>query len=169
MAEIVTLTNKDGTKIVYPQTRDTAVYDSQGNPITDVYAPITSPILSGTPMAPTANTGTNTDQIATTKFVNNAVSAINPEDIGAQTALTGAQGQIVGFNENGKAVAQTFNMDIDTGVTSFNGQKGAITFKSFYVGTSAPSDTNVLWIDTSNGLKYYNGTSWVVVPVAYSD
>ena len=84
-----------------------------------------------------------------------------------QDKLTGVAGQIVGFDENGNAVAQTLN--IDTGVTSFNGQKGAITFKSFYVGTSAPSDTNVLWIDIANGLKYYNGTSWVVVPVGYSD
>lgn len=37
----------------------------------------------------------------------------------------------------------------------------------FVVGTSAPSDTTKLWIDTNNGLKYYNGSAWVVVPVAY--
>ena len=167
MAEIVTLTKPNSTDIIYPQTRDTAVYNTQGNPISDVYAPVDSPNLTGTPTAPTAAAGTKTTQIATTKFVGDAISNIKPTDIGAQTALTGSQGQIVGFNANGKAVAQTLN--IDTGVTSFNGQKGAITFKSFYVGTSAPSDTNVLWIDTANGLKYYNGTSWVVVPVAYSD
>ena len=41
----------------------------------------------------------------------------------------------------------------------------------FYAGTSAPSNTKLLWIDTTEttgGLKYYNGTEWVVVPVAYS-
>lgn len=40
----------------------------------------------------------------------------------------------------------------------------------FHAGTSAPSNTNLLWIDTntsSGGLKYYNGSSWTVVPVAY--
>lgn len=41
----------------------------------------------------------------------------------------------------------------------------------FYAGTSAPSDTKKLWIDTTSttgGLKYHNGSSWVHVPVAYT-
>lgn len=38
----------------------------------------------------------------------------------------------------------------------------------FYVGTTAPSNTSVLWIDTNNGLKYYNGSAWVTCPVGYS-
>ena len=40
-----------------------------------------------------------------------------------------------------------------------------------YVGTTAPGNTRLLWIDTTastGGLKYYNGTTWVVVPVSYS-
>lgn len=41
----------------------------------------------------------------------------------------------------------------------------------YHVDSSAPSNTNLLWIDTNSttgGLKYYNGNSWVHVPVAYS-
>lgn len=38
----------------------------------------------------------------------------------------------------------------------------------FVVSTTAPENTNVLWIDTVNGLKYYNGSAWVAVPMAYS-
>lgn len=41
----------------------------------------------------------------------------------------------------------------------------------YYVGDTAPSDTSLLWIDTTadtGGLKYYNGTDWVHVPVAWS-
>lgn len=41
----------------------------------------------------------------------------------------------------------------------------------FYVGTSAPGDTKLLWIDTTastGGLKYYNGSAWTHVPVAYT-
>jgi hypothetical protein len=41
----------------------------------------------------------------------------------------------------------------------------------YHVGTSAPSNTKLLWIDTTantGGLKYYNGSSWVHVPTAYS-
>lgn len=39
--------------------------------------------------------------------------------------------------------------------------------KMFYVGTTAPNNTNLLWIDTNNGLKYYDGSAWVIVPVSY--
>lgn len=39
------------------------------------YAPINSPTLTGTPTAPTASSGTNTTQIATTAFVTTAVSS----------------------------------------------------------------------------------------------
>ena len=41
----------------------------------------------------------------------------------------------------------------------------------FYAGSSAPTNTKLLWIDTNTttgGLKYYNGTAWTHVPVAYT-
>lgn len=41
----------------------------------------------------------------------------------------------------------------------------------FATGTTAPSNTKLLWIDTTTntgGLKYYNGSKWVHVPVAYT-
>ena len=76
-------------------------------------ANIDSPKLTGIPTAPTASVGTNTTQIATTAFV--------------QTAVT--------------------------------------TNGGHYIGTSSPSNTNLLWIDTSNSgtLKYYDGTTWVEI------
>ena len=40
----------------------------------------------------------------------------------------------------------------------------------FIAQASAPSNTKTLWIDTTagtGGLKYYNGSAWVNVPVAY--
>ena len=84
-------------------------------------ANLASPALTGTPTAPTAAKGTNTTQIATTAFL--------------QTAVSG------------------FSSDV------------------FSVGSSAPSNTKLLWIDTNattGGLKYYNGSSWTHVPVAYT-
>ncbi len=42
----------------------------------NVYAPLASPTFTGTPTAPTADAGTNTTQIATTAFVNTAVSSL---------------------------------------------------------------------------------------------
>ena len=53
-----------------------AKQDSSGNVITTTYAPLASPALSGTPTAPTATAGTNTTQIATTAFVQDALSGI---------------------------------------------------------------------------------------------
>lgn len=41
----------------------------------------------------------------------------------------------------------------------------------YVAGTSAPSDTKKLWIDTTantGGLKYWNGSAWVHVPVGYA-
>lgn len=38
-------------------------------------------------------------------------------------------------------------------------------------GTTAPANTKKLWIDTTattGGLKYYNGSAWVAVPVQYT-
>ena len=50
-----------------------------------------SPTLSGTPLAPTASTGTNTTQIATTAFVQNQIGAISSGVVsfsGGSTGLT---------------------------------------------------------------------------------
>ncbi|MEB2545188.1 hypothetical protein [Burkholderia cenocepacia] len=43
---------------------------------------IASPTFSGTPSAPTASTGTNTTQLATTAFVNSSISAISTSTFG---------------------------------------------------------------------------------------
>lgn len=41
----------------------------------------------------------------------------------------------------------------------------------YHVGTSAPDNTNLLWVDTTattGGLKYYDGAAWKHVPVAFT-
>ena len=43
--------------------------------------------------------------------------------------------------------------------------------KAYVIQSSAPGNTDLLWIDTNastGGLKYYNGTAWVTVPVGYT-
>ena len=56
------------------------------------------------------------------------------------------------------------------GSGTFNGSgsldiKTTVTNGGHYIGTSPPSNTNLLWIDTSNSgiLKYYDGTTWVEI------
>ncbi len=53
-----------------------------------------------------------------------------------------------------------------TDITNFGGDGNKLIL--FYVGEKSPSDTSMIWIDTSKlksddlvSLKYYNGTSWV--------
>lgn len=56
---------------------------AEQNTIDALKAPLASPTLSGTPTAPTAPAGTNTQQIATTEFVQNACTAITNAQIDA--------------------------------------------------------------------------------------
>lgn len=63
---------------------------------TSTLAPKASPALTGTPTAPTATAGTNTTQIATTQFVQSAISAASAGvatfqgDLESASTLTGA-------------------------------------------------------------------------------
>ena len=57
-----------------------------------------SPTLSGTPLAPTASSGTNTTQIATTAFVTTALSAIYPVgSIYTNASVSTNPGTLLGF------------------------------------------------------------------------
>ena len=55
-------------------------------------APLASPALTGTPTAPTAATGTNTTQVATTAFVQDAISSLSVTLTATNTALTQSGG-----------------------------------------------------------------------------
>ena len=78
-------TNTDGTitqkaitdalndKLDKNATAKMAKSDDYGNEITKTYAPINSPALTGTPTAPTPDNDTDSDQIATTEFVQNLI------------------------------------------------------------------------------------------------
>lgn len=100
--------------------------------------------LTGTPTAPTASSGTNTTQIATTAFVAAAVPTIDPDtaktDV-AQTYTAGQRGEITTLTSSSGALAIDFNASNNfyielsenvTGVTASNpavGQSGSIFIK----------------------------------------
>jgi len=66
----------------------------------NVYAPLDSPTFTGTPTAPTATVGTNDTQIATTAFVNTAVSSLvgsAPETLDTLNELAAALGNDPNF------------------------------------------------------------------------
>ena len=41
----------------------------------------------------------------------------------------------------------------------------SVISQAFHAGSTAPSDTKLLWIDTGNGsiMKYHNGSAWTIV------
>ena len=80
--------------------------------------------------------------------VYNAISSIPTPDV---------SGQINAHNSDANA-----HTDIRSAITSI---------QIYTYGATAPSNTKLLWNDTNTatgGLKYYNGSAWVHVPVAYS-
>ena len=71
-ANSISATNFIGDLTGNADTSTRAENDSNGNKINTTYAPLYSPNLTGIPNAPTADKGENSQQIATTAFVNNA-------------------------------------------------------------------------------------------------
>lgn len=57
-----------------------------------------------------------------------------------------------------------------TGATTIEQLKGnlGLTKAGFVTQATAPSNTDVLWIDTTNGtMKWYNGTGWIPIVGVY--
>ena len=80
---------------VFPRTKISGVTDNNNTglqALLDNKAPLVSPNLSGTPTAPTAAAGTNTTQIATTAFVNNALGNLTDTLIFKGTIGSATQG-----------------------------------------------------------------------------
>ena len=91
-------------------------------------APLASPQFSGTPTAPTATSGTNTQQIATTAFVKDAVD----------TAVTGIKADL------GSALTYKGSVaDYDTLPKS--GQSKGDTYNVVAAHGNTPAGTNYAW------------------------
>ena len=125
----------------------------------DKKAPLASPTFTGTPAAPTASAGTKTTQLATTAFVDAAISAI-PTGL-ADAPNGGAAGTHRFFR-------QTVTTDDGTGKLSHT--KSWVDAAMFLVSmTATPPSSPVagqLWFNTNRGILYSfysDGTSnqWV--------
>lgn len=88
-----------------------------------------------------------------------------------QDKLTGTAGQVVGFDSSGNAIAQTAPSGLPEGGTdgkilgySASGPAwiDAPKTTTFVVQENAPSDTGVLWLNsTEHTLNYWDGSAWV--------
>lgn len=82
---------------------------------TSTLAPKASPAFTGTPTAPTATAGTNTTQVATTEFVQTAVS-------GATSDITGQKGQangIASLDSSGKVPSSQLPSYVDDVIEAY--------------------------------------------------
>ena len=122
-------------------------------------APLASPALTGIPSAPTASSGTNTTQLATTAFVQAAVSGAGSyNDAAVDTHLntgTASANEVLSWNGS----------DYDWVAQSGGGGGASVT-----TSDAAPSSPSAgdLWYNTSAGglFVYYqdaNSSQWVEV------
>lgn len=76
------------------------------------------------------------------------LNSVENDEVMSSHKITGAGGTTVTTDESGNIIVESKNT----------------TDSTYYKGTSAPSNTSLLWIDTSNGgiIKYYDSTtsSW---------
>ncbi len=87
------------------------------------YAPLSSPALTGTPTAPTAASGTSSGQIATTAFVQDAVSSASALPLAENLPVSGnsddAQvGKFAWINADGEAVFPPSSSAVSTGIST---------------------------------------------------
>ena len=96
-------------------TATSALNDGNGKQINTTYAPLNSPMFTGTPTAPTASEGTSSEQIANTAFVANAIlKAIAnvvqfDTDVLDELPETGVAGKIYFVPNNENENSNTYN------------------------------------------------------------
>lgn len=113
--------------------------------------------------------------LATKSWVNGNIStAFEPLDFGnpnLQNQLRLNRGTQSGLNSIALDDGEPFFVT-DTGklYMGHNGSKVLINGSPYVAGTTAPTDTTLLWIDTTNStrpvLKYYNGSAWTAINTA---
>ena len=132
------------------------VYFSGGKPVATTYtlgkSVPSNAVFTDTHYDSKNVVGSSTATSNTSSALTNGNVYLNSVENGKVTSshkITGAGGTTVTTDASGNIV-----------VTSQN-----TAASPYYKGTSAPSNTSLLWIDTGNGsiLKYYNGSSWTPV------
>lgn len=106
-------------------------------------APLASPTLTGTPKAPTATSGTNTTQIATTAFVQAAVSSLvdsAPETLNTLNELSAALGDDPNFATTVATQIGSIESDVTDIVDGTTVVAEAEKVNGHTVETDVPSD-----------------------------
>lgn len=113
LSNYLTTANASSTYLTISSASSTYLSQSSA---ASTYAPLASPTLTGTPAAPTAAGGTNTTQIATTAFVQAAISGV----------INGAPGAL----DTLKELADALGSDASFSTTVTNSIAGKLTKSS---------------------------------------
>ena len=102
----------------------------------DLKAPLASPALTGTPLAPTATAGTNNTQIATTAYTDAAIAALVDTAPGALNTLNEIAAAI---NDDANFSGTIVGMvsDVAGNLTTHSGASSAHGVSGFIVGTTS--------------------------------
>lgn len=112
-------------------------------------ADISSPTFLGTPFAPTASAGTNTNQIATTAFVTTALQALYPVgSIYINAAVSTNPGTLLGFGTWAEFGAGRVMVGLNASDLAFDtleeigGSKDAVVVSHTHTATTAATGTH---------------------------
>jgi hypothetical protein len=142
----------------------TGNYLQNGTNINTIYATLASPTLTGTPLAPTATSGTNTTQIATTAFVATAVSNLvnsAPATLDTLSELAAALDNSANFATNVTTTLGDLQTQINTNASSvqntINEDLVVVGTQEFTVTVAGKSSNNTYYNTGSISSYFING------------
>jgi hypothetical protein len=124
----------------------------------------TSPSLTGTPTAPTASSGTNTTQLATTAFVQAALQALHPigsiyinADVSTNPATLLGFGTWVAFGAGRVMVGLNAGDPLFDTLQEIGGSKDAVVVTHQHTGTTDSAGAHNHTYNQYNGFNFLDG------------
>ena len=150
----------------------TAMSDELGNKQDAITSSNKLPATNVSGLATVATSGSYADLSGKPALANVATSG-SYNDLANKPTIPTVNNATLTIQKNGTAIGTftanasanvTANITVPTKTSELTNDSSFLT-SVFQAGATAPSNTKLLWIDTSaGGLKYYNGSSWVAVP-----
>ncbi len=135
-------------------------------------SPLASPNFTGIPLAPTAISGTNSTQLATTAFVYNATSSINASSISGTVNVTnGGTGAttLMGLVKGNGTAAFTqaiAGTDYQSPIILTTIGTGSATLSGTTINIPTPATIPLGTV--SGNMLYWNGSTWTNLPAGSS-